>query len=77
MKTEWAEAVRRQDLRRSLQNPHPESAELSEADLAEWMQGLPEEDAGALVDGSAGKAIRWVPNEGWVEEKDGRTQGEV
>jgi hypothetical protein len=69
MKMERAEAVRRQDLRRSLQNPHPESAELSEAHFAEWMQGLPEEDAEALVDGSAGQAIQWIPNEGWVEDR--------
>jgi hypothetical protein len=28
---------------------------------------LPEEDTEALVDSSAGKAVRWVPGEGWVE----------
>ena len=60
---------RRQELRRSLQNPHSESKELSESGLEEWSIGLPQEDAGALVDGSAGKAIRWVPGEGWVEDR--------
>jgi Arc/MetJ-type ribon-helix-helix transcriptional regulator len=71
-----AEAVRREldrrrrdDLRRSLQNPHPESAELAEQGLEEWSRGLPEEDAEALVDNSAGKAVRWVPGEGWVEDR--------
>ena len=71
-----AEAVRREldrrrrdELRRSLQNPHPESTELAEQGLEEWSRGLPDEDAEALVDGSAGKAVRWVPGEGWVEDR--------
>jgi len=69
-----AEAVRREldrrrraELQRSLQNPHPESKELAEQGLDEWASGLPEEDVDALVDGSAGKEVRWVPGEGWVE----------
>jgi len=61
---------RRAELRRSLQNPHPESAELAELGLEEWTRGLPEEDTSALVDKSAGKAVRWVPGEGWVEERE-------
>ena len=71
-----AEAVRREidrrrraELLRSLRNPHPESAELAEQGLEEWSRGLPEEDAGALVDSSAGRAVRWVPGEGWVEDR--------
>ena len=58
---------RREELRRSLQNPHPESAVLAGRGLDEWARGLPEEDAEALVDSSAGKPVRWVPGEGWVE----------
>jgi Arc/MetJ-type ribon-helix-helix transcriptional regulator len=58
---------RREELRRSLQNPHPESAVLAEQGLEEWARGLPEEDAEALVDGSAGKPVQWVPGVGWVE----------
>jgi Arc/MetJ-type ribon-helix-helix transcriptional regulator len=58
---------RRAELRRSLQNPHPESAALAEQGLEEWTRGLPEEDTEALVDGCAGKPVRWVPGEGWVE----------
>jgi hypothetical protein len=58
---------RRAELRRSLQNPHLESAELAEQGLEEWTRGLPEEDTEALVDSSAGKPVRWVPGEGWVE----------
>ncbi len=38
--------------------------------LEEWRRGLPEEDTEALVDSSAGKAVRWVPGEGWVEERE-------
>lgn len=60
-----AEAVRREldrrrraELRRSLENPHPESAALAEQGLEEWSRGLPEEDAVALVDSSAGRAVR-------------------
>jgi hypothetical protein len=58
---------RREELRRSLHNPHPESAELAEQGLAEWTRGLPEEDTEALVDNNAGAPIRWISGEGWVE----------
>ena len=61
---------RRAELRRSLENPHPESDELAEQGLEEWSRGLPEEDAEALVDTSAGKAVRWVAGEGWVEVRE-------
>ena len=61
---------RRAELRRSLQNPHPESAELAEQGLEEWTRGLPEEDTEALVDWTAGKPVRWVPGEGWVEGRE-------
>jgi|SRR5271157_683070 len=72
-----AEAVRREldrrrraDLHRSLQNPHPETAELAEQGFEEWSRGLPEEDTEALVDSTAGKPVRWVPGEGWVEGRE-------
>src|SRR5712691_2922319 len=71
-----AEAVRRElgrrrraELRRSLRDPHPESADLAELGFAEWMRSLPAEDAEGLVDSKAGKAVRWVPGQGWVEKK--------
>jgi Arc/MetJ-type ribon-helix-helix transcriptional regulator len=71
-----AEAVRREldrrrraELRRSLQNPHPETADLAEQGLEEWSRGLPVEDTEALVDSRAGKQIRWVPGEGWVQDR--------
>jgi Arc/MetJ-type ribon-helix-helix transcriptional regulator len=61
---------RRAELHRSLQNPHPDSAELAEQGFEEWTRGLPEEDTEPLVDSSVGKAVRWVPGEGWVEERE-------
>jgi len=64
------ERRRRVELRRSLENPHPESTELAEQGFEEWSRGLPEEDAEALVDMSAGKPIRWVPGKGWVEGRE-------
>jgi len=59
---------RRAELRRSLQNPHCESAQLAEQGLEEWARGLPQEDAESLVDCNAGKPVRWIPGEGWAEE---------
>jgi hypothetical protein len=58
---------RRDELRRSRHNPQPESAELAEQGLEEWTRGLPAEDAAALVDTNAGRPVRWVAGEGWVE----------
>jgi hypothetical protein len=57
---------RREGLRRSLESPHPEAAELAETGLADWSAGLPDDEG--LVDVSAGKPVRWVEGQGWVEE---------
>ncbi len=54
---------RREELRRSLQNPHPEIAEHADVGLEARTRSLPE----ALVDNCAGDPVRWVPAEGWVE----------
>jgi post-segregation antitoxin (ccd killing protein) len=61
---------RREELRRSLRNPHAESAGLADEGLETWARSLPEEDAGALVDRSSGAPVRWAPGEGWVEESE-------
>jgi hypothetical protein len=58
---------RREELRRSLHNPHPESEQLAEEGFDEWADGLPDEDAGDLVDFNAGTPVRWTPGKGWVE----------
>ena len=61
---------RRDELRRSLENPHPDSAGLADDGLAAWTRSLPGEDTETLVDNSAGKPIRWVAGEGWVEGRE-------
>ncbi len=58
---------RREGLLRSLKNPHPEAAELAETGLADWGASLPPDDEG-LVDVNAGKPVRWLEGQGWVEE---------
>src|SRR5712692_8380559 len=58
---------RRAELRRSLQNPHPESSVLAEQGLEEWARSLPEEDTATLVDSSRGTPVCWIAGEGWVE----------
>jgi hypothetical protein len=60
----------REDLRRSLQNPHSESSGFADEGFAAWTRSLPEKDTEALVDSSGGKPVRWVSGEGWVEEKE-------
>jgi hypothetical protein len=61
---------RREELRRSLQNPHPDFAELADEGLEAWRRSLPEEDAEGLVDNRVGKPVRWVFGEGWVEGRE-------
>ena len=58
---------RREGLLRSLKSPHPEAAELAETGLADWGASLPPDDEG-LVDVNAGKPVRWLEGQGWVEE---------
>jgi hypothetical protein len=65
---------RRAELRRSLDNPHPESAELAGHGMEEWARSLPEEDTGALLDTSVGRAIQWVPGKGWVDDESERRE---
>ncbi len=60
---------RREELRLSLQNPHPETAESDGQDPEKWFGELPEEDAQQLVDSRAGKSVRWNPNVGWREDQ--------
>ena len=61
------ERRRREDLRRSLANPHAESAALADHGLETWARSLPDEDAAALVNSKGGSAVRWVPGKGWQE----------
>src|SRR5438067_8754732 len=57
---------RREDLRRSLRNSQPESGSLLEEGFSEWVDRLPEEAVGELLDLKAGKRVRWMAGAGWV-----------
>jgi post-segregation antitoxin (ccd killing protein) len=59
---------RREELKRSLANPHPEALELAEAGLGAWAATLPAEESDR-VDMGAGAAVRWVEGLGWVAER--------
>lgn len=61
---------RREELRSSLHHPHPESEEMAKVGMDEWAAGLPKETGAELVDPSAGKAVQWSAEEGWVEEEE-------
>jgi len=61
------ERHRKEELRRSLRGPHPESEQLAQAGISDWMASLPEGDAD-LLDLGAGTGVRWVPGQGWTEE---------
>ncbi|MEO8370782.1 MAG: ribbon-helix-helix domain-containing protein [Candidatus Solibacter sp.] len=70
-----ADAVRRElehrrrvDLRRSLDNPDPESIELAEQGIEEWSRLMPDENVESLIDPKAVRPIRWRPGQGWVAE---------
>ena len=58
---------RREEVRRSLENPPPESSELADAGLEDWDSIRPD-DRASLLDPSAGKPIRWVEGRGWLEK---------
>ena len=58
---------RREELRRSLRHPHPESEEMANLGMDEWASGLPKETGDELVDPSAGQEVRWAAGQGWVE----------
>ena len=60
-------AQRRRDaLLQSVQNPHPETTELVDVNLNDWVSDLPGDET--LVDASAGTPVRWVEGQGWIKE---------
>jgi hypothetical protein len=61
------ERRRRNDLLRSLRNPHPEGAELAELGFSDWSASLPDDEG--LVDPDEGTPVQWIEGEGWVESK--------
>ena len=58
------ESRRREELRRSLANPHPDSDRVAEAGIEEWGRGALPEDQD-LLDSDAGRHVRWIPGQGW------------
>lgn len=60
------ERRQREEFHRSLDNPHPESRETAELGLEDWAKLMSPEDED-LLDPAAGKDVRWVPGEGWIE----------
>ena len=58
---------RREAFAISLRSPHPETIAFVDPGLADWSAGMSSDDDG-LIDPSAGRAIRWVDGQGWVEE---------
>ena len=60
-------AQRRRDaLLQSVQNPHPETTELVDVGLSEWIADLATDET--LVDPSAGTPVRWIEGQGWTKE---------
>ena len=60
-------AQRRRDaLLQSVRNPHPETTELVDVSVSEWVSDLPSDET--LVDASTGTPVRWVEGLGWTKE---------
>jgi Arc/MetJ-type ribon-helix-helix transcriptional regulator len=56
----------RQELQRSLEDPHPDSIATASLGLQSWAESLPIGDTD-LLDPAAGVAVRWRPGQGWQE----------
>ena len=61
---------RREELRKSLANPHPESESAAEAGFDRWASSLPEEAVAELVEFNSGTPVSWVPGKGWLEASE-------
>lgn len=60
-------AQRRRDaLLQSVQNPHPETTDLVDFGLSDWVADLPGDER--IVDADAGTPVRWVEGQGWTKE---------
>jgi len=61
---------RREELKRSLENPHPETEAFAELGFDDWARSLPQENLSELLDPNAGRRVRWIPGEGWIDETE-------
>jgi hypothetical protein len=59
---------RRQDLLRSLEEPHPDSITTASLGLESWRQSLPAGDE-ALLDPRGGVVLHWSEEQGWQEQE--------
>jgi hypothetical protein len=59
---------RRDGLLQSITNPHPETTDLADIGLGDWVNDLPADND--LVDISGGTPVRWIQGRGWVEESE-------
>lgn len=57
---------RREALLQSVQNPHPETTDLVDIGLSDWVSDLPGDET--LVDAHGGTPVRWVEGQGWIKE---------
>ena len=57
---------RRQELLRSLEEPHPDSITTASLGLKRWSQDLPADDD-ELLDPRSGVPLRWSEEQGWQE----------
>lgn len=53
-------------LLQSVRNPHPETTELVDVGLTDWIADLPEDES--LVDAANGTPVRWIEGQGWTTE---------
>lgn len=60
---------RREELRRSLATPHPESSTLADAGFEDWGARARRGESDELLEPGGGRAIRWVSGKGWVDRK--------
>lgn len=65
------EAVQREVERRqreqmwlSLENPHPESRDVQDEGLQDWIAGIPPEEDDLVLPGSV-RPVQWTPGVGW------------
>ena len=53
------------DLRSSLENPHPDTLQSTEAPLTEWPTGVDQREWDDLLGAESGREVRWEEGEGW------------
>ena len=64
--TEHETRRRREGLLISVRSPHPETLDLADTGLRDWVADLAGDEG--LVDVAGGTAVHWVEGRGWVTE---------